>query len=336
MRFARIARLVLRGARLSPRPINIGGAVLLALLAIPRPAQPQVLYGSLTGTITDASQAAVPGATVQALNLGTGVTKRTTSNERGIYLFSDLQPGVYRVTVSATSFSKVVQEGVTIDANRVRRFDATLQVAQVTESVLVSAPLAVLQADRGDLNTQLEAAQLANLPMTSSAGRNFQALYKLVPGFSMVTEGVSSDGGNPQRSMTGNVNGGSMQNNLTRIDGAANTYMWLPFNTAYVPPAESIESVSIVTNSYDAEQGNSNGAVVSVVTKSGTNEFHGSAFGYHTDNALKALNRFNPGGYRKPKSILNQVGGSVGGPILKNRLFFFADWEAPTPYLPQW
>jgi hypothetical protein len=301
--------------------------IALALLLGPCAAYAQVLYGSLTGSVTDATQAAVPGATVEALNLGTGVTKHTTTNERGIYLFSDLQPGVYKITVSAKAFANVVQEGVTIEANRVRRFDATLQVAPLTEVVRVSAPEVALQTDRSDVNMQLQAAQLANLPLTSSAGRNFQALYKLVPGFSMVTEGVSSDGGNPQRTMTGNVNGGSMQNNLTRIDGAANTYMWLPFNTAYVPPTESIESVSIVTNSYDAEQGNSNGAVVNVVTKSGSNEFHGSAFGYHTDNALKALNRFNPGGYRKPKSILNQLGGSVGGPILKGRLFFFADWE---------
>ncbi len=164
--------------------------------------------------------------------------------------------------------------------------------------------------------------------MTSSAGRNFQALYKFVPGFSMVTEGVSSDGGNPMRAMTGNVNGNSMQGNLTRIDGASNLYIWLPFNAAYVPPTESIESVSIVTNSFDAEQGGAPGAIVNVVTKSGTNQFHGSAFEYHTDNALKAINRFNPGGFRKPLYIMNQYGGAIGGPIKKDKLFFFADWEA--------
>jgi len=303
------------------------GVAVVALAVMCGPGYAQVLYGSLTGSVVDASQAVVPDASVEVLHVGTGVVKQVTTNQQGIYLLTNLQPGAYKVTISAKSFSKLVREGVTIDANRVVRFDATLQVAQVTESIMVWAATLTLQTDRADVNTQLEAAQLANLPITSSAGRNFQALYKLVPGFSMVTEGVSSDGGNPQRAMTGNVNGGSMQNNLTRIDGASNTYMWLPFNTAYVPPTESIETVSIVTNSYDAEQGNSNGAAVNVVTKSGTNQFHGSAFGYHTDNALKALNRFNPAGYRKPKSILNQLGGSAGGPILKNRLFFFADWE---------
>jgi len=101
---------------------------------------------------------------------------------------------------------------------------------------------------------------------------------KLVPGFRLVTEGNSSDGDNPQRSMNGFVNGTSRQNNLTRIDGASNTHMWLPSNTAYVPPAESIESVSIATSSFDAEQGNAVGAAVNVVTKSGANEFHGSAY----------------------------------------------------------
>ena len=225
-------------------------------------------------------------------------------------------------------FKTFALEGVIIGANAVRRVDAQLQVGQVREVVAVTSDVLALQTDRADVNTQLDATQIANLPITSSAGRNYQALYKIVPGFSVVTEGVSSDGGNPQRSMTGNVNGTSMQANLTRIDGASNAYIWLPFNTAYVPPTESIQTVSVVTNSYDAEQGNAHGAAVNVVTRSGTNDFHGSAFEFHTDNALKALNRFNPAGFRKPKYILNQYGGAIGGPIMKNKLFFFTDWEA--------
>jgi hypothetical protein len=301
--------------------------VALALVLGPCAASAQVLYGSLTGSVVDASQAAVPNANVVALNVGTGVSKQVTTSTQGAYLFSGLLPGVYKVTVSAAGFSKAVKDGVDIGANQVVRVDAALQVGQLTESIEVTTTAGVLQTDRADVNTQLESTQLANLPITSSAGRNFQSLYKLVPGFGMITEGVSSDGGNPQRTMAGNVNGGSQQNNLTRIDGTSNTYMWLPFNTAYVPPTESIESVSIVTNSYDAEQGNSNGAAVNVVTKTGTNEFHGSGFEYHTDNALKALNRFQAVGIRKSKYIMNQYGGSIGGPIRKNKLFFFADWE---------
>src|SRR5260370_41456560 len=108
--------------------------------------------------------------------------------------------------------------------------------------------------------------------------------------------------------MTGNVNGNSMQATLPRIDGASNAYVWLPFTTGYIPPAESIQSVSIVTNSYDAEQGNANGAAVNVVTKSGTIVIDAGTIEIYTDNALKALNRFNPVGQRKPKYILNQFG----------------------------
>jgi hypothetical protein len=302
--------------------------MVLAMLCASGTATAQVLYGTLTGNVTDPSGAVIPGAKVEALNVGTGAARQTTTDVRGVYQFSTLLPGIYKITVSAQSFRTVVQDGTSIEPNAVLRFDPMLEVGQTAEAIEVTATAGALQADRTDVNARLGPTQLNNLPITSSAGRNFQALYKLVPGFSLVTEGVSSDGGNPQRSMTGNVNGGSMHNNLTRIDGSSNTYMWLPFNTAYVPPTESIESVSIVTNSFDAEQGNAMGAAVNVVTKSGTNAFHGSAFGYHTDNALKALNRFNPAGFRKPKYILNQYGGSIGGPIKKNKLFFFADWEA--------
>ncbi len=311
-------------------PAKFGLAVLAILLLAAGTAHAQVLYGSLTGTITDPQGASIPGAGVAAQNLGTGLVKELSTDESGAYRFSDLQPGMYQVTVSAPGFASVVQEGVSIEANRLRRLDAVLKVAEIAQAITVNAPDAAvaLQTDRADVNVSITAEQLNDLPITSSAGRNFQALFKMVPGFSMVTEGVSSDGGNPQRAMTGNVNGNSMQANMTRIDGASNSYIWLPFNAAYVPPSESIETVNVVTNSFDAEQGTAAGASVIVITKSGTNEFHGSAFGFHTDNALKALNRFNPAGFRKPKYILNQYGGSLGGPILKNKLFFFTDWEA--------
>src|SRR6266542_799791 len=316
--------------------------LVLLVLAAPQATLSQVLYGSLTGDVTDQKGAAVPGVTVEARHVGTSATRETTTDGNGVYQFSGLQPGTYSVTFTFTSFKTLIRENVKVDANSIHRVNAELEVADVKETVVVTQDAPLLQTDRADVNTKLQANQIADLPIsTAGAGRNFQGLYRIIPGFSAVTEGVSSDGGNPQRSMTGNVNGNSMQANLTRIDGASNAYIWLPFNTAYVPPTESIESVSIVTNSYDAEQGNANGAAVNVVTKSGTNEFHGSLFEFHTDNALKALNRFNPVGQRKPKYILNQFGGAVGGPVYlprfgeggpsvwngKNKLFFFTDWE---------
>jgi len=304
-------------------------AALLALVGVGSVAQAQVLYGSLTGNVTDPSGAAIPGAKVEALNTGTGTARQAESDVGGAYSFSNLQSGVYKITVTSAGFQTTIVDGITVNTNQIRRVDLSLRIAAAAETIEVNAPAtAVLQTDRADVNSQISATEIANLPATSSAGRNYQALYKLVPGFSLVGEGDSSDGGSPQRAMSGYVNGTSRQNNLTRIDGTSNTYMWLPTNTAYVPPAESIESVSVVTNSFDAEQGNSVGAVVNVVTKSGTNAFHGSGFEYHTDNDLRAIERFKPVNYVNPKYILNQYGGSVGGPIRKNKLFFFADWEA--------
>lgn len=289
----------------------------------------QVLYGSLTGNVTDPSSAAVPGAKVEVLNVGTSVTRQADTDALGVYLFNNLQSGTYKITVAVKGFQTTVVDGINVNTNEIKRIDFSLKLAATSEAIEVSAPAtAVLQADRADVNSRISTQELNSLPITSSAGRNYQALYKIVPGFSIVGEGNSSDGGNPQRSMSGFVNGTSRQNSLTRIDGASNTYMWLPSNTAYVPPSESIESVSIVTNSFDAEQGNAVGAAVNVVTKSGTNQFHGSGFEYHTDNNLKAIERFKPAGYTNPKYILNQYGGSLGGPIKKNKLFFFADWEA--------
>src|SRR5262245_19919684 len=304
------------------------GLLLLLALATPRGVDAQVLYGSLTGNVTDQSGAVVAGAKVEALNIGTGGSTSVVTDERGAYLFSSLQAGLYKVTITSANFRALAQENVRIEANATRRLDGQLQVGDVNAVVQVTATTETLQTDRADVNTQIQASQIADLPITSSAGRNFQALYRIIPGFSQVTEGFTSDGGNPQRSMSGNVNGTSRQNNLTRIDGASNAYIWLPENTAYVPPAESIQSVSVVTNSYDAEQGNAVGAAVNVITKSGTNQFHGSAFEFHNDNALRALPRFNVIGVGKSKFILNQYGGALGGPIKKNKLFFFTDWEA--------
>ena len=126
--------------------------------------------------------------------------------------------------------------------------------------------------------------------------------------------------------MVSNVNGTSQTNNNTRVDGASNTYLWLPQLTAYVPPIESIGTVNVVTNSYDAEQGFAGGSVVNVETRSGTNEFHGTAFEYHTNSRLRARNFFYYGD-RLPKNIINQFGGTFGGPIIKNKLFFFTSYE---------
>lgn len=298
-------------------------ALIGAALVAPAKTHAQVLYGSLTGNVTDASAAAVPGARVEVRNVDTGITKQTNTDDRGSYLFSDLQTGVYNVTISAPSFRTVIRERVTVNANTVMRVDLALEVSAVTESITVSPTIAPLQTDRADVSAELGKVQMSNLPVT--AGRNFQQLYKLIPGSSPPAD-AHSDAGNPQRALVTNFNGVSYSNNNTRLDGATVSYPWLPHIVAYVPPAEAVEIVNIVTNSFDAEQGMAGGAAVNVGIKSGTNEYHGSAHWFHTNSAMRARNFFFVGS-DLPKRIMNQAGGTIGGPIKRNKLFFFADWE---------
>ena len=297
--------------------------LLVVLLAAAATSRAQVLYGSLTGNITDATGAAVPRAKVEALQVATGVSKQATTDDRGAYLINDLQAGSYRVTFSAPSFGTVVQENVLVDANTSRRVDAQLQLAQVSQSVTVDASVVSLQTERADVSSQIQNSQVENLPLGSN--RNFQTLYKLVPGSSPPAPSHSS-AGNPTGALQSYVNGGADTSNSTRIDGTAVLNFWEGNIIAYVPPAEAIEAVNLVTASFDAEQGQAGGSVVNLTIKSGTNSFHGAAWEYNTNSDLKARNFFYYGA-NNPKNILNQFGLSTGGPILKNKLFFFVDWE---------
>jgi hypothetical protein len=295
------------------------------------PGQAQVLYGTLTGNVTDQSGAVVPGASVEILNLGTGAITPTKTNDHGVYEVTDVLPGTYKVTISATNFGVSIHDGITVLANTVVRVDTSLAVAGKTETVTISGAAPVLQTDRADVHSNLSMTELENLPLNSDEGRNFQILYKTVPGFSTPTI-TNSAGGNPQRSMTGYVNGVSNQGNTTRVDGATDLYPWLPANVGYVPPADSIESVSIVTNSFDAEQGMAGGAAITIVTQSGQNGLHGGGFWNYTNQHLIALNYFTtPGKFSStnpiPKNIFNEGGGHLGGPIKKNKLFIFGDFE---------
>jgi hypothetical protein len=303
--------------------------ITLVLLTIPGAALAQILYGSLTGNVTDPAGAAVPGAKVVVLNTSTGLSKETATNENGVYLFSDLQPGSYKITIESTSFQPLTQEDVRVEVNTVRRIDVQLQVTGVTANVLVSgADDTPLQTDRADVNVTQTARQVNNLPLAGSAGRNYQSLMQIVPG-SVLQGEQNSAAGSPQRSISFNVNGVSRLQNNTKIDGASITYPWLPTNTAYVPPAEAIEMVNVVTNAFDAEQGLAGGAAVNVIIKSGANDFHGVGWFYHTNSRLAARNHFQTTP-QNPKDLLSQFGYAIGGPIIKNKLFFFTDFERTT------
>jgi hypothetical protein len=302
-----------------------------------RLASAQVLYGTLTGNVTDPSGAGVPATQVEAVDLDTNVKHETMTDERGLYRFTDLQPGPYRVTVTAKSFRTYSETNVPVQANEVRRVDVGLQLAATTEAVEVTADLVALQTDRGDIHTEISTTEVEQLPYNGTEGKNFQSLVLLQPGTATTagTGEANSTAGNPQRAITVFQNGVSSQANNTRLDGALNAYPWLPVNVAYVPSPEAIQNVSISANAYDAEQGMAGGAAVNVAIKSGTNTLHGSLFERNTNNDLDAINNYfsHPG--RLAKNIQNQFGFTVGGPVWipkvvhgKNMLFWFMSYES--------
>src|SRR5215472_8859661 len=318
--------------------IALALVAMLMAMALSGDASAQSLYGSITGTVTDANGAVLAGAKVQVLNTATGEVKESTTDDKGGYQFSDLVPAVYKVTITANSFKTLIVDNVKVDAATLRRADAQLEVAKVVnEAVTVTADAVVLQTDRADVNIVQSTRQVNDLPLTGSLGRNYQSLMELVPG--AVTAGEqNSVAGNPQRSISFNVNGVSRLQNNTRIDGASVVYPWLPTNTVYVPPAESIQAVNIVTNSFDAEQGLAGGAAINLTIKTGTNGFHGVGWGYDTNSAFQSRRFFQPINQPQiPKNILAQFGYALSGPVYlpkifngKNKLFFFTDLERTT------
>ena len=225
----------------------------------------------------------IPGVTLTLTNEGTGEARGTTANETGGYSLLDVLPGTYTISVTGKgNFASFTQKGVQVEANRQVRDDISLQPGSVTTQVTVTEAPAELQTETAEVNSEISQSQISALPVTSSQGRSYQALYTIIPGAASVQE-KNSTASNPSRSMSVNVNGASYNGNTTRIDGAVNYYGWLPYLIAYVPPADSIESVSFTTNAFNAEQGQAGGASIRITTKSGTKDFHGSAWWYYQD-----------------------------------------------------
>jgi hypothetical protein len=286
-------------------------------------AKAQTLYGTLVGNVTDPSNASVAAAKVAAVNADTGFSREAITDERGGYLFSDLQPGAYRINVTASGFAAFTQTDVRVSTNAVLRVDVRMQLPTASESITVAAAVTALQADRSDLRAEISGREYRDLPVPGA--RNYQALFKLVPGFTPPRR-QNSIVSTPQEGLVANVNGTTKSTNNTRIDGASNAHIWLPQHSAYMPPLEAIDTVNVVTNSMDAEQGLAGGAAINVSMKSGTNDFHGVAFNYHQNSAIKARNVFFTEA-KIPKYIQNQYGGTLGGPIVRNKLFFFGSHE---------
>lgn len=292
--------------------------------AVATTAPAQVLYGSLVGNVTDASGAAVPDAQVSAKETRTGFVREGRTNESGQYQIATLPGGVYEVTVSKQGFTPFAARDVAVPANAVTRVDASLQVGGLTETVRVEAAPPAIQTDRAEVRAEISAKQFENAPLPP--GRNYTHMFKTLPGFTYPRNG-NGPSVDPSRAALYNVNGTSRSSNAVRIEGAGVNQIWLPHLPGYTPALEAVEAVNVTTNSFDAETGLAGGAAVNVQIKSGTNQWRGSAFEYHNSNATKAKPYFLPAGERKPKQILNQAGGTLGGPILRDKLFFFGSYE---------
>ena len=298
-------------------------ALLLSFAAVSLnpPAYCQILYGSLVGTVTDQSGAVVPGATISVTETQTGQTREETSDRGGRYSIVNMALGTYKVTTTANGFKKVERSGLVITPNVVSRIDFHLEVGQAAETVTVSADAIQLQTDKADTHTELTSKSILNMPL--GGFRNYQSLIDLVPGATPSTfQNSLTD--TPGRALHTNINGGNAQTNITQIDGAESINVWLPHHVGYVVPAEDVDVVNVTTSAADADQGLAGSSSITLVTKSGTNEIHGSAFEFNNNQHFNARNFFAK---NKPVSIYNNYGGTVGGPILKNKLFYFASFD---------
>jgi hypothetical protein len=299
---------------------------LLASLAIP--ANAQILYGSILGTVEDPTGSVVPTAKVTVTNKATGATREATSDEAGRYSLLSLAAGPYELRATAAGFRTAIRSEVEVTINTVTRVDVKLEVGQMSEQVTVSAIAVALQTDKSDVRHEITGTMATNLPLPGY--RNYQALMAFVPGTSPPTlQNAVVD--TPGRAMRTFVNGTATNNNNTLTDGALNINIWLPHHVAYVQPVESIETVNVTTNSFDAEQGMAGGAAVTLTTKSGTNDLHGTGWWFHNNQHLNSDPvYFRAAGYKKPLQIMNIFGGNIGGPIKKDKLFYFFNYERTT------
>jgi len=283
----------------------------------------QVLYGSVVGNVRDATGAAIPDAAITLTNKETNQVRTTTTNAEGVFNVPNLQSGTYEVRATKVGF-RPAAENVAVTINNISRLDFNLPLGEVSETVEVQSQAQRLQTDRAEVRAEMTTKTLTDLPVPGQ--RNYQALFVTVPGITPPSTPHSIPS-NPSRSMSWNTNGVNRAANNTRIDGASATNIWLPHIASYVPALESIETVNIVTNSFDAEQGLAGGAAVTVQIRSGSNDLHGAGFWYHQGSWSQTRPFFQPANQDIPKFVYNQNGGRLGGPIIKDKLFYFASYE---------
>jgi Carboxypeptidase regulatory-like domain/TonB dependent receptor-like, beta-barrel len=307
------------------RRLSVIVLAVCALTLTASSARAQILYGSITGIAKDSQGASVPGATVTIVNKETNLTRDTVTGGDGSYTLNNVLPGPYDVKISLTGFREAVRTNVPVTIGQISRVDMTLEVGALTETVTVASEAQLLQTDKADVHTELKSDAITSMPLNRF--RNYQALMNLVPGTTPMAFG-NAETDTPARSLATNVNGQVNTNNSTRTDGATNMNIWLPNHNMYISPAETIDTVNVSTSSFDAEQGMAGGAAVTVITKSGTNNFKGTAFEFYNSDKLNATPyNFTTTPTTKLPVEAHTYGGTIGGPVSKNKVFFFGSFE---------
>jgi hypothetical protein len=280
----------------------------------------QAVSGTILGTVTDPTGAVVSGAQVSIVLTGQSTVHASATNESGNFTEPDLPSGTYTVTVTAQGFKRETRENISVLTNSTTRVDVSLVTGKASETVTVTTAPALLQTDRADISTTLEARQISNLPLSS--GNSFQSLLNTVPGMAPVVFN-NSQFYNANNDLSENANGQSSYVNLYQIEGIDDDQR-TGIHIILVPPAAAIQNVDITTNDFEAEFGRAIGTVVNVTLKSGTNQFHGSVFQNMENNGVNARNYFATG--PNGRLVYNYTGGSAGGPILRDKLFIFGDF----------
>jgi hypothetical protein len=280
----------------------------------------QAVSGTILGTVTDSGGATVTNAQVTIVLTGQQTTYDAVTNESGNFTEPDLPSGTYTVTVAAPGFKKETRENIEVITNHTARVDVTLSAGSASETITVSAAPPLLQTDRADISTNIEQHKIENLPLSS--GNSFQSLLNTVPGMAPVVFN-NSQFFNANNDLSVNANGQSSYVNLYQIEGIDDDQR-TGIHIILVPPAAAIGNVDITTNNFEAEFGRAVGTVVNLTLKSGTNSFHGSVFQNMENNGVNARGYFATG--PNGRLVYNYTGASIGGPILKDKLFFFGDF----------
>ena len=289
----------------------------------------QAVGATLSGTITDPSGGVVPNAAVSIRNTATGITRDVTTNADGIYSAPNLQPGVYSVTVTASGFSKAVESGVTLTVGATQVLNMSMQVGQATQSVEVTAEAPTVNLTNAEIGALTTETTIKELPLN---GRSWSSLATLQPGVYQVH--TQPDISTRDRFTRGfgiqlSISGARPQQNNYRVDGVSinDPANGGPGNVLTANAGvDAISEFSVLTTNYSTEYGRASGGIINATTKSGTNQFHGSAYEFLRNSWLDAPNFYDPPG-QKPQFRRNQFGASAGGPIIKNKTFVFGDYE---------